>query len=169
MVLAGFATLVAYSFSAILICPQVKWVHYFTMQYDNEILLKENKDRFVIHPSIMDKHEEKYCIKCNNPFTCKMGDIANCQCNSVQITEATRNFLTHTNFDCLCKDCLVHINHLVKMANGYRFPTQKEMLIEGLHYYKEGTCWVFTELYHMLRGNCCKSDCRHCVYGFKLK
>jgi hypothetical protein len=26
---------------------------------------------------------------------------------------------------------------------------------------------VFTPLYHQLRGYCCGSGCRHCVYGFK--
>jgi len=115
----------------------------------------------------MDKHEEKYCPKCNIAFTCKMGDIANCQCNTVSLSEATINFLAKTNFDCLCKDCLLKVSQDIKVASGYLFPMQKEMLIEGLHYYKENNCWVFTELYHLLRGNCCQSSCRHCVYGFK--
>lgn len=115
----------------------------------------------------MDKHEEKYCPKCNNTFTCKMGDITNCQCSTVVLSETIRKFLETTYFDCLCKDCLKKISHDVKVANGYKFPTQKEMFIEGLHYYKENNCWVFTELYHLLRGYCCKSGCRHCVYGFK--
>ena len=115
----------------------------------------------------MDKHEEKYCPKCNNTFICKMGDIANCQCNTVALSEATRNFLSKTNFDCLCKGCLAKINHDVKLANSYQFPTQKEMFTEGLHYYIENNYWVFTELYHLLRGHCCQSGCRHCVYGFK--
>ncbi|MDQ2864399.1 MAG: cysteine-rich CWC family protein [Bacteroidota bacterium] len=115
----------------------------------------------------MDKHEEKYCPKCHNIFICKMGDIANCQCNTGEISEAAREFLSHTYFDCLCKDCLAKINYDVKMAKAYHFPTQKEMYIEGLHYYKEGSYWVFTELYHLLRGYCCESGCRHCVYGFK--
>ena len=25
---------------------------------------------------------------------------------------------------------------------------------------------VFTELYHLNRGSCCQSACRHCPYGF---
>ncbi|NQW36425.1 MAG: hypothetical protein HQ471_05400 [Flavobacteriales bacterium] len=28
---------------------------------------------------------------------------------------------------------------------------------------------VFTEKYHLLRGNCCKSGCRHCPYGYDAK
>jgi hypothetical protein len=26
---------------------------------------------------------------------------------------------------------------------------------------------VFTEAFHLKRGYCCKSGCRHCPYGFK--
>lgn len=28
---------------------------------------------------------------------------------------------------------------------------------------------VFTEKYHLKRGYCCKSGCRHCPYGFNKK
>lgn len=115
----------------------------------------------------MTKHEEKYCPKCNNAFTCKVGDIVNCQCSGVTLSEEAQAFLTKTYFDCLCKDCLARINTDVKAARNYRFPAQKEMVIEGLHYYKEGNYVVFTELYHLLRGYCCGNGCRHCVYGFK--
>lgn len=116
----------------------------------------------------MDKHEEKYCGKCNTRFICKVGDIENCQCNTVKLSDESIEFLSTTNFDCLCKDCLLQVNQDVKVAGNYRFPTQKEMYIEGLHFYKEGEYWVFTPLYHLLRGYCCKNNCRHCVYGYAL-
>lgn len=115
----------------------------------------------------MCKHEEKYCPQCNIPFTCKVGDIAHCGCTQVKLSDETRAFLAKTHFDCLCPDCLARLNEAVKTTRQYRFPTQKEMLIEGLHYYKEGNYWVFTEFYHILRGYCCGSGCRHCAYGFK--
>lgn len=28
---------------------------------------------------------------------------------------------------------------------------------------------VFTEKYHLKRGHCCKSGCKHCPYGFDKK
>ncbi|MBM3171464.1 MAG: hypothetical protein FJZ75_07635 [Bacteroidetes bacterium] len=28
---------------------------------------------------------------------------------------------------------------------------------------------VFTEQYHLKRGYCCKSGCKHCPYGFNVK
>jgi hypothetical protein len=34
-------------------------------------------------------------------------------------------------------------------------------------YYFDGPFMVFTEEYHLRRGWCCKSGCRHCPYGFK--
>jgi len=33
-------------------------------------------------------------------------------------------------------------------------------------YYIENGLYVFTEQYHIKRGYCCKSGCRHCPYGF---
>jgi hypothetical protein len=31
-------------------------------------------------------------------------------------------------------------------------------------FYREGDCIVFTAAYHLRRGYCCNSDCRHCPY-----
>ncbi len=115
----------------------------------------------------MEKHEEKYCPKCNSSFVCKMGDISNCQCSAVEISEDTTHFLATSYYDCLCKNCLAEVDKIIKAARGYRFPTQKEMLVDGVHFYKENNYIVFTELYHTLRGHCCQSNCRHCVYGYK--
>lgn len=36
-------------------------------------------------------------------------------------------------------------------------------------YYFENGLMVFTEAFHLKRGSCCKSGCRHCPYGFKKK
>ncbi len=37
-------------------------------------------------------------------------------------------------------------------------------LKEGIHYYFENGLMVFTEAYHLLRGYCCNSGCRHCPF-----
>ncbi len=34
-------------------------------------------------------------------------------------------------------------------------------------YYIENGLYVFTAAYHLKRGYCCQSGCRHCPYGFK--
>jgi len=42
-------------------------------------------------------------------------------------------------------------------------------LKEGEDFYFENGLMVFTEKYHLKRGYCCRSGCRHCPYGFKDK
>ena len=37
-------------------------------------------------------------------------------------------------------------------------------LIPGEDFYMEGRALVFTELYHLRRGYCCESGCRHCPF-----
>ena len=37
-------------------------------------------------------------------------------------------------------------------------------LKEGEDFYREGASIVFTALYHLKRGYCCESGCRHCPY-----
>jgi hypothetical protein len=39
---------------------------------------------------------------------------------------------------------------------------------EDFYFTPEGLM-VFTEKYHLKRGYCCQSGCRHCPYGFKKK
>ena len=44
-------------------------------------------------------------------------------------------------------------------------PSLPESLVEGEDYYWEGEAMVFTERFHLRRGYCCDSGCRHCPYG----
>ena len=40
-------------------------------------------------------------------------------------------------------------------------------LTEGIDYYvNESGLFVFTEKYHLDRGYCCRSGCKHCPYEF---
>lgn len=41
-------------------------------------------------------------------------------------------------------------------------------VIEG-DFYKEDGMYVFTEQYHLRRGYCCGSGCRHCPYTPKYQ
>jgi hypothetical protein len=52
------------------------------------------------------------------------------------------------------------------MNNNKNVPA-KEDLVQGIDYYiNEKRQWVFTELYHLKGGYCCKNGCKHCPYGF---
>lgn len=47
---------------------------------------------------------------------------------------------------------------------------QKNDLTEGEDYYLTPEGYkVFTEKYHLERGYCCRSGCRHCPYGYDKK
>lgn len=48
------------------------------------------------------------------------------------------------------------------------FSSQKKLDPEDFYKTPEGYI-VFTEKYHLKRGYCCKSGCRHCPYGFDKK
>ena len=40
----------------------------------------------------------------------------------------------------------------------------KVPLVEGKDFYWEGAAMVFTARFHLRRGYCCESGCRHCPY-----
>jgi len=40
---------------------------------------------------------------------------------------------------------------------------------EGDFYWSENGFRVFTKQYHLKRGSCCESGCRHCPYGYDPK
>jgi len=54
----------------------------------------------------MCKHEEKYCPRCREAFECKVGDITQCQCYGVRLTQEERSFIDARYQDCLCRKCL---------------------------------------------------------------
>jgi len=110
---------------------------------------------------------QKQCPQCESLFSCQAENITDCQCSTVLLRKETIQFLSKTCFDCLCKNCLQKTEERIAYAAQFQFPTNKSMFIENVHYYIENSNWVFTELYHTLRGSCCQSGCRHCVYGFR--
>ncbi len=123
---------------------------------ESRIISKENEG----------KHEILVCKRCSSRFECKVGDVSNCQCSTISLSDVTRKFLDHTYFGCLCANCLTEIESKVSALKGKSFPKPSEQ-IENIHYYIENGFYVFTEQYHLLRGSCCNSGCRHCPYGFK--
>ena len=112
------------------------------------------------------KHEQKYCGRCFVLFTCKGGDVLTCQYSSVQLSQLAADFLSKTIYDCLLGNFGSELNTLVN-TNPQRIASNPAHLIEKPHYYKEGGYFIFTELYHYLKGQCCGNKCRHCAYGNK--
>jgi len=44
---------------------------------------------------------------------------------------------------------------------------RKAIVPEPDEFYYDGPYIVFTAAYHLRRGWCCQSGCRHCPYGFE--
>jgi hypothetical protein len=59
--------------------------------------------------------------------------------------------------------CFVNEKDKSKDKDNKPLPTQQP-LREGVDYYTERGRLVFTEAYHLKRGFCCGSGCRHCPY-----
>jgi hypothetical protein len=113
--------------------------------------------------------KNKICARCKKEFRCDAENVAACACSAVSLSNETKSFLANTYYDCLCNDCLMELNQLVAKEKIYPYPGRGGDLIEGIHYYKEGEYRVFTEFYLISRGNCCRSGCRHCPYGFQKR
>ena len=52
-----------------------------------------------------------------------------------------------------------------KISKSKKLATRNGLLSEDFYMTIEGFM-VFTEVYHLKRGYCCKNGCRHCPYGF---
>jgi hypothetical protein len=47
---------------------------------------------------------------------------------------------------------------------GTKSPTEPATKLAPEDFYYEGPYLVFTAAYHLKRGYCCNSNCRHCPY-----
>jgi hypothetical protein len=82
-------------------------------------------------------------------------------------SESLKEYLKKTYFTNICNTCTQSLENLLLEATKTKFPEKGMPMVENVHYYIENGFWVFTELYHLSRGFCCKNGCRHCAYGFK--
>ena len=57
----------------------------------------------------MCQHETKTCGRCNAPFECKVGNITQCQCNGIHLTDEEKRYIAANYADCLCRNCLLSI------------------------------------------------------------
>ena len=53
------------------------------------------------------------------------------------------------------------------MASEDQIDLREPLIPEPGEFYMDGPYVVFTEVYHLRRGYCCQSGCRHCPYGFR--
>lgn len=64
---------------------------------------------------------------------------------------------------------IIHHGQKSNQITVYLLNMKKYVPIEEGDYYLTPEGYrCFTEQYHLKRGYCCESGCRHCPYGFKL-
>lgn len=54
----------------------------------------------------MCRHEDKHCQRCGLVFECKVGNITQCQCYGIVLTEAEQQYISKQFTDCLCFNCI---------------------------------------------------------------
>ena len=119
--------------------------------------------------AIMDLSTEKICTRCRAVFTCGAAQAdENCWCERLPHVP----LIADEQADCFCPQCLSEA--IVKLNAPESGPTEVlnqqaswPLLREGQDYYLEGGVMVFTAAYHLSRGYCCDSGCRHCPYEQK--
>lgn len=122
-----------------------------------------------------------HCPLCGGPNRCRIetGEAYKgpCWCESpIVSTAAMRRLLSDlAEPRCVCATCLERIaanseitqealvarrNETPALALTHSLPIAGEG-----DFYWEGPSMVFTAQYHLRRGSCCGSGCRHCPYG----
>jgi hypothetical protein len=111
--------------------------------------------------------EQKTCSSCGEEFACGAGTgEERCWCDHLPHVSLVAN----EDRDCFCPKCLREAIEKLDSAGAVAHPALKAgvnshySLVEGEDYYLEGEAIVFTARYHLRRGYCCESGCRHCPY-----
>ncbi len=72
----------------------------------------------------MCQHENKICPKCNISFECKVGNISQCQCTTVDLSVEERNYIQSNYSDCLCANCLLSMKNMHHNASKEKYIAQ---------------------------------------------
>lgn len=63
----------------------------------------------------MSLHETKNCPLCKSSFECKPGNIAQCQCFGIKLTDEQKAFIELRYNDCLCNNCLATLQNDIEL------------------------------------------------------
>jgi hypothetical protein len=103
------------------------------------------------------------CPLCGQPNECQLCTVNTykgpCWCAKVKISQDLLDQIPADlkNKVCVCKGC---VEKSLREAHRKQPPPVKA----GDFYFEAGGMLVFTEAYHLRRGYCCGSGCRHCPY-----
>ncbi len=103
------------------------------------------------------------CPLCSRPNDCQLCTVAAykgpCWCAKVKIPDELIAQVPADlrNKACICRTCVMKFHR--SKAVGIAAPK----ILPG-DFYFDGGMMVFTAAYHLRRGYCCGSGCRHCPY-----
>jgi hypothetical protein len=103
------------------------------------------------------------CPLCSRPNQCQLCTVSAykgpCWCAKLEIPEALIAQVPQElrKLACLCSECVMAFHRA--SAKG----ADRRKILPGDYYYEKGLM-VFTAAYHLRRGYCCASGCRHCPY-----
>ena len=108
------------------------------MNVQDEILLKENKDRFVLFPIKYDKIWEMYKKAENSFWTAEEIDLSADLKHWENLNDGERHFITHVLAFFAASDGIVNENLAVNMMNAVQLPEARcfygfQIMIENIH------------------------------------
>ena len=68
--------------------------------------------------TLMCQQKDKICPRCLAKFECRVGDITRCQCYTIKLDDAERDFLSQSYNDCLCADCMLALRMAYHQAQN---------------------------------------------------
>ena len=112
------------------------------------------------------------CSSCGGEFICEAKNRDDCWCMKLPAIMPMK-----TLQDCECPNCLSisiskklqiyitknQLEEVLRFAEKYK----DKSIHEHIDYTIENGNYVFTEWYHLKRGECCDNGCRQCPFGAK--
>lgn len=121
-----------------LVVPHYITVQYLTMQHEEEILLKENKDRFVILPINYPKIWEQYKKHEASFWTAEEIDLGADAKDWASLNDGERHFISHVLAFFAASDGIVNENLAVNFMSEVQLPEARcfygfQIMMENIH------------------------------------
>jgi hypothetical protein len=116
---------------------------------------------------------DEQCPMCHGDNSCRVakGELYKgpCWCQEIHVPQhiLSRMAAERIEHACLCRPCLVTIARLASELDDADTVIAEASRIASTnkaYYLDAGGNTVFTARYHLERGTCCASGCRHCPY-----
>jgi len=114
---------------------------------------------------------QQTCPTCNTNFSCEVEKAKECWCAQMPTILPIEETST-----CLCPSCLKNktkaaieqyareVKSGTRKNEAPKHAVAKQKMLEGIDYYMEDGLLVMSSWFHLKRGACCGSGCRHCPY-----